>query len=96
MAFERSDCPLGEVVPVVVCIGKLVVELFGLNGCNEFLGHFVIKTLKGWNDPCPVELVVAMVIASDELVGLPALDGWGKDCIAVIIVKDKDVVVAPA
>ena len=77
-------------------ICKLVVELFSLNGCNEFLGHFVIKTLKGWNDPCLVELVVAMVIASDEVVGLPTFDGCGKDCIAIIIVKDKDVVVALA
>ena len=28
VAFERSDRPLGEVVPVVVGIGKLVVKLF--------------------------------------------------------------------
>ena len=96
MAFERPYCPFGEVVAVVVCICKLVVELFCLNGCNEFLGHFVIETLKGWNDPCPFELVVAMIKASDEVVSLSALDGGGKDCIAVIILEDKNVVVDPA
>ena len=46
MAFERSDCLFGQVVAVIVGICKLVVELFGLNGCNEFLGHFVIEMLK--------------------------------------------------
>ena len=96
VAFECSDCPLGEVVPVVMYIGKLVVKLFCFNGCNELLGHFVIKALQCWNDPCSFQLVVAVVVASDEVLCLAALD-WGcKDDIAVIIVEYKDVVVASA
>ena len=79
VAFERSDCPLGEVVPVVVGICKLVVELFCFNGCNELLGYFIIKALKRWNDPCSFELVVAVVISSDEVLCLAALDWGGKD-----------------
>ena len=74
MAFERLDCPLGEVVPVVVCIGKLVVELFCFYGCYELLGYFVVQALKRWNDPCAFELVVAVIIASDEVLCLAALD----------------------
>ena len=96
VAFECSDCPLGEVVPVVMCIGKLVVKLFYFNGCYELLGHFVVQALKSWNDPRALELVVAVIIASDEVLCLAALD-WGcKDGIAVIIVEYKDVVVASA
>ena len=96
VAFERSDRSFGEVVPVVVCIGKLVVELFCFYGCYELLGHFVVQALKSWNDPRAFELVVAVIIASDEVLCLAALD-WGcKDGIAVIIVEYKDVVVALA
>ena len=86
MAFERSDRLFGQVVAVIMGICKLIVELFSFNGCNEFLGHFVIETLEGWNDPCLFELVVAKVIAGDEVVCLSAFGGYSKDCIAVTIV----------
>ena len=86
MAFERSDRSFGQVVAVIVGICKLIVELFSFDGCNEFLGNFVIETLEGWNDPCPLELVVAKVIVGNEVVCLSALDGCGKDFIAVVIV----------
>ena len=57
MAFERLDRAFSEVVTMIVGICKLIVELFGFNGCNEFLGHFVIETLEGWNYSCLFELV---------------------------------------
>ena len=86
MAFERSDCTFSKVVTMIVSIGELVVELFGFNGCNEFLRNFVIKSLESWNYSCLFELVVAKVLASNEVVGLSAFDGRCEDCIAVIIV----------
>ena len=86
MAFERPDCAFSKVVTMIVGICELIVELFGFNGCNEFFGNFVIKSLESWNDSCTFELVVAKVVASDEVVSLSAFDGRCKNCIAVIIV----------
>ena len=41
MALEHSDGLLSMVVAMmIVHISELVVELFGLNGCDEFLGNF--------------------------------------------------------
>ena len=37
VAFECSNCLFSQVVTVVMLICQLVMELFGLNGCNEFL-----------------------------------------------------------
>ena len=96
MAFERSDCSLSKVMAMIVGVCKLVVKLFGFDGCYEFLGNFVVKSLEGWNDSCLFKLVVAKVVASNKMVGLSALDGCCQDCIGVIIVQDKDVVVSSA
>ena len=52
--------------------------------------------LKCWNDPCSFGLVVAVVIACDEVLCLAALDWCCKDGIAVIIIEYKDVVVVLA
>ena len=86
MAFKRPDRLLSKVVTMIVCICELILELFGFDGCNEFLGHFVVKLLESWNDSGLLKLVVAKVVASNEVVGLSAFDGRCKDCIAVIIV----------
>ena len=86
MAFERPDCSLSKVVTMIVGICEMIVELFGFDGCNEFFINFVIESLESWNDSCLFKLVVAKVIASNEVVGLSAFDGCSKDCIAVIIV----------
>ena len=86
MAFERPDCAFSKVVAMIVGICKLIVELFGFDGCNKFLGNFVVKSLEGWNDSCLFKLVVAKVVASNEVVGLSAFDGHSKDCIAIVIV----------
>ena len=71
---------------MIVGICKLIVEMFGFDGCDEFLGNFVVEPLESWNDSCLFELVVAKVVASNEVAGLSAFDGRYKDCIAVIIV----------
>ena len=86
MAFERPDCVFSKVVTMIVGICDLIVELFGFDGCNEFLGNFVVNSLESWNDSCLFKLVVAEVLASNEVVGLSAFDWRCKDCIAVIIV----------
>ena len=86
MAFERPDCAFSKVMKMIVGICKLIVELFGFDGCNELLGNFVVKSLESWNDSCLFKLVVAKVVASNEVVGLSAFDGCCKDCIAVIII----------
>ena len=70
------------------------MELFRFNVCYEVLGNFVAKLLKCWNDSGLFELVVAKVVSSNEMVYLSAFDRCCKDCIAVIIVQDKDIVVA--
>ena len=48
------------------------------------------------NDSCLFQLVIANVIASDDMVGLSAFDWCCQDSIAVISIQDKDVVVALA
>ena len=70
------------------------MELFGLNGCNEVLENFIVKSLKCWNDSGSFELVVAKIVSSNEMICLSAFDRCCEDCIAVIIVQDKDIVVA--
>ena len=70
------------------------MKLFGFNGCDEFLGNFVVKSLKCWNDSGLFELVVAKVVSSNEMVCLSASDRCCEDYIAVIIIQDKDIVVA--
>ena len=52
VAFEGSNRLFCKVVSVVVGIGKLVMELLGFNGRNEFLGDFIVKALECWNDSC--------------------------------------------
>ena len=79
MAFERSDCAFGKVVTMIVGIWKLIVELFGFNGCNEFLGNFVIEPLESWKYSYLSELVVTKVVVSNEVVSLSAFDGHCKD-----------------
>ena len=70
------------------------MELFGFIGCYEVLGNFVVKSLKCWNDSGWFELVVAKIVSSNEMVRLSAFDRCCKDCVAVIIIEDKDAVVA--
>ena len=94
MAFEHLDRAFSKVVMMIVGIYKLIVELFGFDGCNEFLGNFLVKSLESWNDSCLFKLVVAQVVASNEVAGLSAFDGRCQDCIAVVIVQDKNLFVA--
>ena len=86
MAFECSDGSFSKVMAMITSIGYLVVELFGLNGCYEVLGNFVVKSLKCWNDSGLFELVVAKIVSNNEMVCLSAFDRRCKDCVAVIIV----------
>ena len=46
MAFERLDRLFSKVVTMIVGICELVVELFGFDGCDEFLGNFIVKSLE--------------------------------------------------
>ena len=67
------------------------MKLFGLNGCYELLENFVVKSLERRDDSGLFKLVVAKVVPSDDMAGLSAFDRCCQDCIAVIIVQDKDV-----
>ena len=52
MVFESANSLFSEVVSMIMSVCKLVMELFGFNGCNEFLGDFIVKALECRNDSC--------------------------------------------
>ena len=43
MSFEGLYCALSKIVTVVVCVGKLVFEVFRMNGGNRVTGNIIIK-----------------------------------------------------
>ena len=44
LSFECLDCELSKIVTVVVCVGKLVFEVFITNGSNKVTGNLIINT----------------------------------------------------
>ena len=51
------------------------MELFGLNGCYEFPGNVVVKSLERRNDSSLFKLVVAKAVARNKMVSLSVFNG---------------------
>lgn len=79
MILECLNCSFSKVVLVIVGSTELVLEPFAVDASDEFAGDLIVKALYLWADACIVELVVAEVVALDNLVSVASPDWCGED-----------------
>ena len=63
---------------------------------DEFFGNFIVQALEDGGDASTFKTLVACFVTLDEVFGLTALYGFGKNGIGIIVVEDEDIVVSAA
>ena len=94
VCFECLNGSFSQVLTVHACVDTLAVKVLRFDICNQVIGDFIVKSMEDWLDSCINEVLVACIIALNQVICTPALDWFCWDCIGVMIIECEDTAVA--